>query len=144
MYLDPVFNVALPPLRRDGLYIPTADTEEKDQIGLKQETIHQNHNTTGMEEKNQNPERRSNKAAKRSKAGSSSGSSDQQVSVDELMGKNGFRTGLKRLWIKVWSVSEKEKMADGGPCLSAAFSSAMLDRAYGWSLPVRLSVLDRG
>ncbi|KAF3703918.1 hypothetical protein EXN66_Car019606 [Channa argus] len=38
-----------------------------------------------MEEQNQVPERRSNNAAKRSKAGSSSGSSDQQVSVDELM-----------------------------------------------------------
>ncbi|KAK2886786.1 hypothetical protein Q8A73_020732 [Channa argus] len=59
------------------------EEKNQDQIGLKQETIYQNHNATGMEEKNQNPERRSNKAAKRSNAGSSSGSSDQQ---------NGSRT----------------------------------------------------
>ncbi|KAK2863448.1 hypothetical protein Q5P01_002981 [Channa striata] len=92
------------------------DPIDQDQIELKQETIHEDHNTTGMkEEPNQDPEYGSNEA---------SGSSDQQVSVDELPGKNGFRTGLKRLWTNVWRVSEKflrgseekkEKMADDGP-----------------------------
>ncbi|KAK2859771.1 hypothetical protein Q5P01_004391 [Channa striata] len=52
---------------------------EQEQIGLKRETIHRNHNTSGMkEEQNQDPEYRSNEAAESSKAGSSSGSSDQQ------------------------------------------------------------------
>ncbi|KAK2863444.1 hypothetical protein Q5P01_002977 [Channa striata] len=53
------------------------DPIDQDHIELKQETIHEDHNTTGMkEEPNQDPEYGSNEA---------SGSSDQQIQSGELM-----------------------------------------------------------